>query len=441
MEIKTVSLVLPMFNEKFYLAKAVAEARAVLESIVADFEIIIVDDASSDGSEKIADLLAKEDTRIKVVHHQKNRKLGGVLKTGFSVTSKEIVIYTDMDMPFDFTLLKNFVGLVKDADIINGYRTDYRESFRRLLYSKVYNNLVRAIFGLKVRDVNFSMKIYRKEVLAALDLKSEGSFINAEALAKAQYAGYKIKEVPVNYRPRLWGTSRLSSFTVIIKIIYEMARFFPELLAVRLKMRYLYLRANLHNSIRKKTCPFSEIAKYVPREGDIYDLGCGYGIFVDFLIRHLPEDGFRFIGLDTDALKIKFASLANKKNNIIFKTGDITKELELSNAQCIIMLDVLMLLPFIKQEELLYRCFRYLSGNGILLIKEIDTHPRWKYLWHQFQETFVLKVFRLIQGEGLYCRSRQDYLSLFKKIGFRVNLTEIQEGYPYPHVLYICSKN
>jgi len=440
MKMKSVSLVLPMFNEMDYIKKAVSRAVSVLEPITTDFEIIIVDDASNDGSEEIADRLSGNDNRIKVIHHKKNRKLGGVLKSGFALASKEIVIYTDIDMPFDYSLLEKFIALMDGADIINGYRADYRESFKRIIYSKVYNILIKAIFGLKVKDVNFSMKIFKKRVIDSINLKSEGSFINAEALAKAQYLMYKIKEVPVVYFPRQWGSSRLSAIPVIIKIIYEMIKFFPEIMSLRVKMSYLYCRANLHNFMRLRTCPYKSIEKFIPQEGDIYDLGCGYGTFVNFL--GLFASGKRkIIGFDIDALKVRFASILHKDNGVDFKVRDINEDLKIINAACIVMIDVLVLMPFAQQERLLNRCFNYLSETGVLIIKEIDTRPFWKYGWHQFQATLVLKVFKLIQGEGLYCRPRQSYIGLFKKIGYKVDVLDIQKGYLYPHMLYICSKN
>lgn len=436
---ESISLVLPMFNEKDYIDKAISKALSVLESIALDFEIIIVDDASNDGSEKKANLLSAGDRRIKVVHHIKNRKLGGALKSGFSQAAKEIIIYTDMDMPFDFSLLGEFVRLIDGSDIINGYRNDYRESFKRRLYSKVYNALIRFLFGLKVRDVNFAMKIFKREALDALKLNSEGSFINAEALIKAQYAGYRIREVAVEYSPRNWGRSRLSSPAVIIKIICEMLRFYPTFAALRVKAASFRFRAGIHNFIRLKTCPFKLIEAHIPSEGDIYDLGCGYGTLINFLCR-LPNGRRRFIGLDIDEAKIGFALRENKDRNIIFEPADVSRGLSINNASCIAMIDLLMLLTFEEQEKLLGRCWKYLSENGVLLIKDVDTQPLWKYAWHQFQETLVLKVFRLIKGKGIYCRCRRDYVNLLERIGYKVKVADIQKGYPYPHILYICSK-
>lgn len=440
MAIKSISLVLPMFNEIDYIQKTVSKAVSILESFISDFEIIIVDDASNDGSEKIADTLSGNDNRITVIHHKKNRKLGGVLKTGFSAATKEIVIYTDMDMPFDLSLLGRLITFMDNADIINGGRTVYKESFKRRLYSKVYNTIIKVIFGLRVKDVNFALKIFKKNILKSLKLKSEGSFISAEALIKAQYIGYKIKEIPVPYSPRNWGCSRLSSVRVILRIIYEMAKLFPEIMVLRAKKTRISLKANLHNFVRWQTCPYRIIERYIPDKGNIYDLGCGYGVFINFLSR-LSNGRHRFMGFDIDKSKISFASLVNRDNNIRFQVGDITNDLDLINATCIIIIDTLMFLPFPKQEKLLAKCFNYLSEKGVLVIKEIDVRPLWKYIWHQFQETLVLKAFKLIQGKGLYCRPRKSYISLLEKIGYKVDVVDIQKGYFYPHILYICSKH
>lgn len=225
----SISIVFPMYNEKEYVQRAIEEASRILDLMKVDYEIIVVDDASSDGSEKIVEDLAKFNNRIKVFHHKNNRKLGGALKTGFSKATKDIIVYTDVDLPFDLSILKEVTSLINEADIIQGYRIGRRESIIRAIYSKVYNFLIRFIFGLKVKDVNFSMKVFKREILEHLKLKSEGSFISAEFLIKAKNFGYKIKEIGVEYRSRSYGVSRLSSPSVILKILLEIIELYPKI--------------------------------------------------------------------------------------------------------------------------------------------------------------------------------------------------------------------
>lgn len=231
--LKSVSLVLPFYNEINYIKIAIMEATSVLDSLGLDYEIILADDGSNDGSEKISDELANSNHKIKVIHHDRNKKLGAILRSGFFCASKEIIIYTDIDMPFELSLLKNAIPLIENSDIVTGYKMRGERSFKRIIYSKCYNFLVKSIFHINVKDINCAMKIFKRDILNILDLKSQGSFINAEFLIKATYLNYRIQEIPVSYIPRKYGKSKLSSFTDIIKIISEMKELYSHILAFK----------------------------------------------------------------------------------------------------------------------------------------------------------------------------------------------------------------
>jgi glycosyltransferase involved in cell wall biosynthesis len=231
--IKSISWVLPLFNEAEYVGITIPAAIALMNSLGMEYEIIIVDDGSSDESTDLIHEFMRENRNIRLLRHEQNRGLGACLRTGFNAAAKEIVIYTDIDMPFDFTLLKDILPLIEKADIVHGYRTGSRESFKRTMYTRIYNFLIRKIFGLPVTDVNFSLDIIRRDIINGLNLKSEASFIAAELLTKAYYAKYTITQVPVPYTPRLYGVSRLSSPFNICKIVSEMIRYRPEITAPR----------------------------------------------------------------------------------------------------------------------------------------------------------------------------------------------------------------
>lgn len=230
----------PMWNEEAIIDNTIAAAREaagrlVDEGDVRDYEILIVDDASSDATGEIADKYADGDRRIRVVHHPVNRKLGGSLKTGFAQARGELVLYTDADLPFDLTEVSKAVRIMRmyEADIVSAFRFDRTgEGPRRFFYSYVYNHLVRALFGLRVRDVNFAFKLIHRDVLERVSLKSEGSFIDVELLARANRMGYRIMQFGVDYFPRTRGVSTLSSGAVIKKIVREMLALRRELRAV-----------------------------------------------------------------------------------------------------------------------------------------------------------------------------------------------------------------
>jgi glycosyltransferase involved in cell wall biosynthesis len=228
----SISIVFPMYNEEAYIHRAIRAARAALAEITPDHEIVIVDDASTDRTGALADELARADPRVKVVHNERNRKLGGSVRAGYAAASKDLVLYTDADLPFDLQELRRAVRLLEyqEADVLAAYRFDRTsEGLVRTVYSICYNLLIRALFGLAVKDINFSFKLFHRSLLQKIELKSEGSFIDAEFLIRARKAGATIVQIGVDYFPRSRGVSTLSSPGVILTILREMARLRREL--------------------------------------------------------------------------------------------------------------------------------------------------------------------------------------------------------------------
>lgn len=230
----------PMWNEEEMILRTVDAARRtgdelVEQRVLGTYEILIVDDCSTDATGKISDELAAADPHVRVVHHPVNRKLGGSVRTGLAEATSELVLYTDADMPFDLNDLHKALRLlaIYDADIVSAYRFDRTgEGAKRAVYSHIYNSVVKAVLRLRVRDVNFAFKVIRHEVLDHVELVSEGSFIDAELLAKAQRRGFHIIQFGVDYFPRARGTSTLSSPAVIVKIVRELAALLPSVRAV-----------------------------------------------------------------------------------------------------------------------------------------------------------------------------------------------------------------
>jgi glycosyltransferase involved in cell wall biosynthesis len=223
--ISSLSFVFPMYNEIGNLERTVREATEVGLRVTPDLEIVVVDDASTDGSGELADRLAAENPHLRVVHHSTNRKLGGALKTGFATASRQWVLYIDSDLPIRMEDALEAVPLTDRADLVIGYRINRCEGLKREVMSWCYNRLIRVLFGLKVRDVNFAFKLIRQEVLRKVHLESEGSFIDAELLLEARRAGYKIAEIGLNYYPRTAGTSTLASPAVVRKLLRELIRY------------------------------------------------------------------------------------------------------------------------------------------------------------------------------------------------------------------------
>jgi glycosyltransferase involved in cell wall biosynthesis len=224
------SVFYPMWNEQDYIERALRFGKRACEDLVesgdiADYELIIIDDKSTDRTPELADAMAAADPHVRVIHHERNRKLGGSMKTGFAAATGDLVLYTDADLPFDMEELPRAVRLLRDyeVDIITAYRFDRTgEGSLRAVYTFVYNGLIKALFGVKVRDINFAFKLCRRRIFEDVHLKSEGSFIDAELIIRATRMGYEIMQMGVDYFPRTRGESTLSSPGVILKIVNEM---------------------------------------------------------------------------------------------------------------------------------------------------------------------------------------------------------------------------
>jgi len=234
---KKLSIFFPMWNEEAYIERAVGaavdECRLLLErGDILDYEIIVVDDASTDRTPQIADEMAASDPHLRVVHHPVNRKLGGSMKTGFASATGDLVLYSDADLPFDMAELHRAVRLMRyyEADIVSAYRFDRTgEGSLRAVYTFFYNLLIRRLFGVRMRDINFAFKLCRGRVFEHIELKSEGSFIDAELIIRAQKLGFHVIQFGVDYFPRTRGESTLASGSVIKRIVKEMLELRQEL--------------------------------------------------------------------------------------------------------------------------------------------------------------------------------------------------------------------
>ncbi len=221
----TISIFFPMYNEEENIRASVEAAHQVLPEISREYEIIIVNDASEDRTGQIADELAAADARVKAVHHAKNRGLGAAIRSGLGASRCEVVVYTDGDLPCDLGYIKEALPLLGQADVVIGYRTTRRENLLRGIYTSAYNFLIRALFRIRVRDVNFAFKVFTRPVVEAMDLRSEGSFIDAEMLAEVVRHGFRIEQIPIIYTPRVAGVSTLAKPRIILRIFGEMFRY------------------------------------------------------------------------------------------------------------------------------------------------------------------------------------------------------------------------
>lgn len=224
----SITLFYPMYNELKSVAYITHKALTVLKAVCEDFEILIIDDGSSDGSEKLAEELAAKNPNVRVIHHERNQGYGQALRTGFASASKDVVIYTDCDEPADLWLIPAVLTQMDEHDMVIGYRLNRWEGVRRFLYSKIYNNLIRILFGVKARDINFSFKAIKRDALQKLHLAAGSVFIDGELLAEAARHQLRIYELPVVYQPRKYGVSHFNSLRAATYTLQEIQAYWQR---------------------------------------------------------------------------------------------------------------------------------------------------------------------------------------------------------------------
>jgi glycosyltransferase involved in cell wall biosynthesis len=221
MRYPAISFVIPMYNESANIEETAAKVVRLAKELADDYEIVLADDASSDGTGGIADRLSKEDARIKSV--RLNTKFGGALGAGLKSASKDIIIYTDADLPVKEEDVKKGLALLEEADVVTGYSLVLKDdSLKRIVMSKVYNFLVRALFGFRIKDINSGFKIYKSKVIKDLRLISKSPFVDVEIFAEARKRGFKIKQFGLIFDLRTKGVSTISRMSVVARTFWDM---------------------------------------------------------------------------------------------------------------------------------------------------------------------------------------------------------------------------
>jgi glycosyltransferase involved in cell wall biosynthesis len=221
---QSLSVVLPCWNEELNIGAAVRDAERAARGLFEDFEIIVVDDGSRDGTGARARELAARDRNIKVVSHPRNRGYGAALRSGFACSTKDLVFFTDADGQFDMEELGRLVPLMADCDIAVGYRARRRDGFVRRVNGFLWTKWAGLILGFRAKDVDCAFKLFRGSVLKSLPLKSAGAAINAEILAWAARKGLVLRELGVRHYPRAGGRPSGARIGVVLKALGDLAR-------------------------------------------------------------------------------------------------------------------------------------------------------------------------------------------------------------------------
>jgi glycosyltransferase involved in cell wall biosynthesis len=218
----SISVFFPAFNDEQTIGELVRNALALLATVTDDYEVLVINDGSTDGTASLLDDLSRKDPHVRAIHHEVNRGYGGALQSGFENATKEFVFYTDGDGQYDVRELARLLPLMKPGvDVVNGYKSKRADSLHRVIIGKIYNRTARLLFRLPIRDVDCDFRLIRREALKDIGEISTSGAACLEIIRKLKANGAVFAELQVSHYPRLHGHSQFFTFQSLMRTAYD----------------------------------------------------------------------------------------------------------------------------------------------------------------------------------------------------------------------------
>lgn len=232
----SISVFFPAYNDEASIEKLVLHALAVLPDMTEDYEVIVINDGSTDNTRRVLDRLARRFAPyVRVIHHLRNSGYGASLRTGFRSARKDLIFYTDGDGQYDAREITKLRPLMTpDVDVVNGYKLRRADSLKRRLAGGVYNRIARLLFDLPIRDVDCDFRLIRRARLNRLPLISSSGAICVELVRRLAADGCKFAEIGVNHHPRRHGQSQFFTFRRIAQTLIDFSSLWWKLVAKKM---------------------------------------------------------------------------------------------------------------------------------------------------------------------------------------------------------------
>ena len=221
----SLSVFFPAYNDSGTVASLVIRAVQTASRLTPDFEVIVVNDGSTDATDQILEELARVYPVLRVVHHPINRGYGGALRSGFAAATKEAIFYTDGDAQYDPAEMELlWQRMTPEVDLVNGYKISRSDPLHRIIIGRIYHYVVKVLFGLKVRDVDCDFRMMRRTIFERVRLEKNSGVICLEMMKKIQDAGFRTVEVPVHHYHRAYGKSQFFNFPRIYRTAIDVMK-------------------------------------------------------------------------------------------------------------------------------------------------------------------------------------------------------------------------
>ncbi|MBI4866694.1 MAG: glycosyltransferase family 2 protein [Candidatus Wallbacteria bacterium] len=220
----SISAFFPCYNDGGTIASMVALMDLTLRQVTDDYEIIVVDDGSTDHARALLEELTRLYPKLRLVYHERNRGYGGALRSGFASATKELVFYTDGDMQYDVTEMRDLLEeLGPQIDVVNGYKIERHDPLHRIVIGRIYHHIMKLAFGFGLRDVDCDFRLIRRKVMERIHLEYDSGIICVEMIKKLHDLPARFAEVPVHHFHRAYGRSQFFNFkrlfTVAVNLV------------------------------------------------------------------------------------------------------------------------------------------------------------------------------------------------------------------------------
>lgn len=224
-KLSNLSVVFPALNDELSIVPLIKKTLTLLPKITSKYEIIVVNDGGTDETANVLKRLKQTSPFLKVISHRRNRGYGATLTEGFRQATGEFIFYTDGDGQYDVLELKNLVqALDEKTDFVTGFKLNRADSRLRQLVGSFYNQFVKKLFNLKIKDVDCDFRLFRRKILKGITFKTRSGAFDVEFIKKLQNRGVRFKEVPVHHYPRLFGQSQFFKPGRVIKSLWELGK-------------------------------------------------------------------------------------------------------------------------------------------------------------------------------------------------------------------------